>query len=297
MVEVKLEALDLSCADKDIYVAVRVGTSERLSRLAAEKSYKFPKSALGEKGDRKYGKVDIFKRVGSTTIGVRHDPKVAAQEVEVPIGGDGKVSFRVTLAEAEPLAKSDQETSKHIQNAKSYVDEHNLEMVLSDAMQAVLRERPSNPRQFIAEKMTNSEGAYRRIPGDGGVPLAPAEATEEKSAEQEAPAKAAEDDPKEEGKDVGAALSGLAAASVSGEMASKLDSDKEEGKDVGAALSGLAAASVSGEMASKLDSDKEAPAAEAPAAEQPKEETKDVGAALSGLAAASVSGEVAGQLG
>jgi len=164
MVELKLEALDFANPEKDTYVAVRVGENQKLARLSASRTFKFPESALG---DRKFGKVDIFKRIGSASVGIRHDPDMQSQELQVPCNEGMKINFRVTLADKPiPSEKSGKENAPAMQEAKTYLMDHNLEMVLSDAMQAVLRERPKNPTQFICEKLQQSEGTYRRVPTD-----------------------------------------------------------------------------------------------------------------------------------
>jgi len=163
MVEVKLEALDFSNAAADTYVAVRIGDNQKLSRLSAARNFKFPQSAVG---DRKFGKIDVFKRVGSASIGIRHEEGMTLQELDVPCTGGSNMNFRVTLAGGEP-APTDKVAAKNLNpaldNAKSYLLEHNLEMMLSDAMQAVLREKPANPTQFLAERLLRNEGTHRRV--------------------------------------------------------------------------------------------------------------------------------------
>lgn len=55
--------------------------------------------------------------------------------------------------------------------ARDYLAEHNLEMVIKDAMQAVLRAKPANPREFICQKIKEGEGMYRN--GQGRAQIVP----------------------------------------------------------------------------------------------------------------------------
>lgn len=161
MVELKLEALDFDGSSNDTYIAVRVGESQKLSRLSALRNFKFPQSAVA---DRKWGKVDIFRKVGSASIGIRNDPDMMVQDLAVPCEGKN-MNLRVTLqsAAAAPVAdipSGKELASKAVVEAKGYLVQHNLEMLLSDAMQAVLREKPANPSQFLAERLAGSANTY-----------------------------------------------------------------------------------------------------------------------------------------
>jgi len=163
MVELKLEALDFeTLSPNDTYVAVRVGESQKLSRLSAVRNFKFPKNVVG---DRKYGKVDVFKRVGTGSVSIRNDGDSASQELALDCQG-ANMKFRVTLGgDTVPSDKPAKEAGPAVAEAKNYLMQHNLEMVLAECMQAVLRERPANPTAFIANKLNQSQGNYRRTPG------------------------------------------------------------------------------------------------------------------------------------
>merc|ERR1719159_1761328 len=117
MVELKLEALDFDNSAGDTYVAVRVGESQKLSRLSASRNFKFPEKALG---NRKFGKLDVFKRVGSASIEVRPDPDVAVQELQVDCNEGSKLNFRVTLIGGEPMA-SDKPAGKDLSSQQGLV--------------------------------------------------------------------------------------------------------------------------------------------------------------------------------
>lgn len=163
MVELDIEAVDFDGQTAETYIAVRVGDNQKLSRFGDKpRTFKFVESAVG---DRRFGKVDIFKKVGSASIGIRSEPSMMVQDLGVNCSDGAKINVRVSLkkgapSEAKPSGK--ETMSAAAIETKNYLTEHNLEMLLSDAMQAVLREKPSNPSQFLADRLTQSEGTYAR---------------------------------------------------------------------------------------------------------------------------------------
>jgi len=173
MVEVKLEPADGNGAMRDLYVALRIGETQKLTRASKARTYKFPSST---NSDRRYGKIEIFKRIGGCSVPI--DPASFGKScpVNVPLehsaaeldnktgmlfhmslcGDDG----RGTSAQEKPpnsARKADPNTNPKVVAAKEYVDEHNLEMRLADAMQAVLRERPADPAEFISARLAASK--------------------------------------------------------------------------------------------------------------------------------------------
>lgn len=179
MVDLTLEAIDLEskCSSKDMYVAVRVGEVQKLSKVSASRAYKFTKSAIGE---RRFGKVDLFKRVGSASIGIKPDTD-ATQEIRINVDADSW-GFRVLVGgtEAEVDKSAQKNISPKVNEAKAYLLEHNLEMRLSEAMQAVLREKPSDPAAFIAESLAKNAGQLTRPAPPSQAPApAPATSTEQ----------------------------------------------------------------------------------------------------------------------
>jgi len=162
MVELSLEALGFE-ETGDTFVAVRVGDSQKLARLSGERNFKFPQSAVGE---RKFGKVDVFKKVGTASIGLRHEDGMSVQEFDVACNSGTNINFRLKLA--DPSANAEKPPSKDaieqgMAEVKEYLQTHNLEMLLSDAMQAVLRERPANPSEYLAERIRTTNPAHRRV--------------------------------------------------------------------------------------------------------------------------------------
>jgi len=189
MVDVKLEALDLENPDANTYVAVRIGESQKLRKLSAEYNFKFNKDVCGT---RRFGKVDIFKKVGTASIAIIAETGEPVQEFEIdPSDNPGaKYKMRATIVgDAMTDKTTAKELSGSVLEAKDYLAEHNLEMVLKDAMQAVLRDKPANPREYISQKLKESEGMYRT--GQGRAQTAPEGATRPVEKEAEAAAAAA----------------------------------------------------------------------------------------------------------
>jgi len=166
MVELRLEPLDGEL-QKDYYVSVRVGEVQKLSRVNPSRGYKFPQAAIGE---RKFGKIEIFKKVGACSVGIIPESGVD-QEVRVDLEDKSNVRFRVLLngdqpAKPPPANVEDKPAAKvlnpKVTAAKAYLESHNLEMRLSEAMQAVLREKPEDPAAFVAEILKKSAGSVQK---------------------------------------------------------------------------------------------------------------------------------------
>lgn len=176
MIELQLDALDIDDAPKETFVAIRIGDTQKLSRLTSTRGYKFQEAAVG---DRKFGKVEVFRRVGSTSIGIRNSSGTAAtQEVSVDTNDAKPMNFRVQLgAKPEAQERRRQAAEKlsaspdnpKVQEAKLYLLEHNLEERLSEAMQAVLRDKPEDPAEFIAALLKKSSRDYKTL--NGGRPV------------------------------------------------------------------------------------------------------------------------------
>jgi hypothetical protein len=182
MVEIGLEAVKGENLPKDLYVSLRVGEAQKFMKANCDRSYKFPPSTLG---DRKYAKLEMFKRVGVCAIPVdtekmqgTHEAAVVVDErlVDVP---EKEVAYRVnvtglsgSLDSPSKPAASDKGAllDRRVASAKAYLDTHQLEQRLAEAMMAVLRDRPEDPGKFIAEKLTSGAGMLKKVaeaaPGD-----------------------------------------------------------------------------------------------------------------------------------
>jgi len=178
MVELKLDSVEELGLPKDCFVSVRVGDMQKLSRLAPTRMYRFPKSSSGD-GERRYGKIEVYQRIGASSVDV--DPlHEGERNILVSCGeaGFGQLQLRVEVASTQGLdkatlggsqnenrpqttpgaidsaaqAKKEKQATK-VKVAKDYLAKHGLETKLASAMQAVLRERPENPSEYIASRL------------------------------------------------------------------------------------------------------------------------------------------------
>lgn len=177
MVEICLETAAFEQFSRDHYLSVRVGEAQKLARLADRRSFRFPASAVGS---RKYGKVEIFQRVGSCNLCI--DPAMAEGKNECEVafngtvlkfnaevqdtseGGGGTRGGANKVASGGGEEKKKAEPSMAQQKAMDYLASHHLEVRLADAMQQVLRERPDDPGQFLADILTKNSGLVAKMP-------------------------------------------------------------------------------------------------------------------------------------
>jgi len=150
----------------ECYVSVRIGEHQKFSRLSEKRAFKFAQAPKDGRYSSRYGKIEIFRRIG--TCGLDVDPaREGLREVLVNCSeaGFGSVSMQVALdklGKAAPGGADDaapaaderpQVQSTRGQQAKDYLREHCLEVCLSDAVQAVLRERPADPIVMLVQKL------------------------------------------------------------------------------------------------------------------------------------------------
>lgn len=149
-------------------MSVRIGDNQKLSK-AGTRSFKFPKALVGQ---HRFGKIDIYRRLGGSSVVIDEAAVDCTQEVSIPCDGFGEdLKFRVELTPPEAVEKVialQSNLSKlkesRVTDAMGYLENHNIEMRLSDAMQACLRERPEDPAQFIAVRLLQNRGLFKKIP-------------------------------------------------------------------------------------------------------------------------------------
>lgn len=161
MVELRVDSLQASDVPHDCFVAVRLGEAQKLARLASTRVFRFPQAAA----DCRTGKIEVFRRLGGASIDVDAEDK-RLRKVSVncgekfPIGADGsrKIDLHIAVEESqddniEHKKKRDSSAkSVKVRTSKDYLRRHGVEAKLTEAMQAVLRERPENPTDFLAAK-------------------------------------------------------------------------------------------------------------------------------------------------
>jgi len=175
MVELKFDFPDGDRLSNENYVAVRIGEAQKISRIGSSRVYKFPKAAVG---NRRYGKLDFLKRVGSCTVcldgeaaqgGNTYHVKIDNAEIDfkakVVLADSDKPDKPAMLDESVPEKKGhDRPSTGKVAAAKAYLEKHHLEVRISDAMQAVLRERPEDPAAFLAQRLLDNAHLVAGLP-------------------------------------------------------------------------------------------------------------------------------------
>mmetsp|Transcript_101960 Transcript_101960/g.297361 ORF Transcript_101960/g.297361 Transcript_101960/m.297361 type:complete len:280 (-) Transcript_101960:221-1060(-) len=210
MVDLSLEAVNVDAIPPDLYLSLRVGESQKFTKASSSRDYKFAKAAVG---DRRYAKMEIYKRVGVCSMCIDKEKVEGTHEIAVPVDDsrldDGQVRYRVTLdsvpgehtVESRPPTR---DLSSKAAAAREYLDKHQLEQRLSQAMQAVLRERPEDPAAFVAQKLLSGVGVMTKVdpevqssappktpPAGDAAPGAGAKESQTKAAAPESQTKAA----------------------------------------------------------------------------------------------------------
>ncbi|CAK0794293.1 unnamed protein product [Prorocentrum cordatum] len=153
MVELRLEALDSGSLPKDCYVSMRVGDTQRLSKLAGTRTFRFPSGS-----EQRLGKIEIFKRIGACSIDV--EPAAhAGREVRIACTDNvGELGLRVHQEAGAATKQEVQDQSvaskgEKMKAYREYLSKHGLEVLISEAMSAVLRQRPDQPVDFLVERL------------------------------------------------------------------------------------------------------------------------------------------------
>merc|ERR1712178_275334 len=98
--------------------------------------------------------------MGSTAISI--DPLADMRNVVIPLSDDTSMGFKVDVGaddklKAQRRKEQDVKASAKADAAKDYLSHHCLEVRLSEAMAALLRERPENPAEFLSQQLLNSQ--------------------------------------------------------------------------------------------------------------------------------------------
>jgi hypothetical protein len=167
MVDLTLSSVIAASLPSNVYVAVRIGDTQKLGRLGNERLYKFPPSAVS---DHRFGKIEFLQRIGSCTVGIIPE-KDGDQEVELSLGS-GNLKFTVQLERPKghssqkvesdkPLLKPFASEKPKLTLAKKYLEEHDLERRLKDAVQEVISAMPEDPAAFIGQKLAGNNVVTR----------------------------------------------------------------------------------------------------------------------------------------
>jgi len=162
MVELKLDSFDVENLPSDCYASVRIGEVQKLSKLSPGRVFRFPQVADA----RRFGKIEVFQRIGQVNV----DVDIANEGMrDVVIGikdhDKGKKDMRLKVDVVASQGKKSEVPEKQgatkVKAAKDYLNKHGLEVKLSEAMQAILREKPDDPTGFLAARLLGETGSVR----------------------------------------------------------------------------------------------------------------------------------------
>mmetsp|Transcript_14559 Transcript_14559/g.33082 ORF Transcript_14559/g.33082 Transcript_14559/m.33082 type:complete len:417 (-) Transcript_14559:181-1431(-) len=167
-IEVKLDTLNpAEPLPNSLYVSVRVGEVQKLSKFCPSRVFRVPKAAAQE---RRHGKIEVFRRIGGASIAVDSGASALHQDVTIPLtDGSEDVQFKVGVSgygqeDLAELSKPPKESNPKVLAAKEYLQKHNFEIRLSEAMQELLRERPDDPAAFVAAKLMQNNYQVSQAP-------------------------------------------------------------------------------------------------------------------------------------
>eukprot|EP00929_Paragymnodinium_shiwhaense_P077352 TRINITY_DN3982_c0_g1_i11.p1 TRINITY_DN3982_c0_g1~~TRINITY_DN3982_c0_g1_i11.p1 ORF type:complete len:735 (-),score=193.84 TRINITY_DN3982_c0_g1_i11:216-2420(-) len=197
MVEICLDAVGGDAFPSDLFLSMRVGESQKFSRASKpSRVFKFPSNAIG---DKRFGKLEIYRRIGMCSIGIEADKMPGIHEVSVDVDDtrvlEGAMKYHLQLvapggkaakAPAEPAAapKENEAVSAKVAVAQEYLQKHQIELRLSDAMQALMHHRPEDPASFLAQRFLRGCGVTKRIDEAGNNTSADAIAKHSPAAEK-----------------------------------------------------------------------------------------------------------------
>lgn len=137
----------------DWFLAVRLGEVQKQARLVPLRIYRFPSISEG-------GSLDLLRRVG--TVPLQFAPG-KQQDIKLPCGDDAAAQFDFVVSygnSGQPASSSSstdcgklvKETAK-ADASRAYLQEHQLELMLAEAMREVMWHKPRNPRMFLSNYM------------------------------------------------------------------------------------------------------------------------------------------------
>lgn len=132
----------------DCFVAVKVGDELKQARFKPDRSYRF--GTVDGSKKPKSGRIDLFKQIGSCKI----DACTGTQEVKLTSTdkADSGVKLRVNIQNDEKVTSPKGQVREDLtRSAKEYLKGHQVEEMLSEAVKAILKDRPADPRAFIVQ--------------------------------------------------------------------------------------------------------------------------------------------------
>lgn len=180
MVEITFDAVAAHAVPKDLYLSMRIGETQKFAKAHQSKIFKFPGASVNE---RRWAKLEIYKRVGVCSLDVEPAKLQGTHEVMVQVDdnriADNMMKYHVNVSpstgtkrsvyEEERLDSHGEAMNDKVLSAHDYLDKYQLEQRISDAMRAVLRDRPEeDPGVLVANMLLSGAGKLTKI--DDGKP-------------------------------------------------------------------------------------------------------------------------------
>ncbi|KAF4671673.1 Creatine kinase S-type, mitochondrial, partial [Perkinsus chesapeaki] len=155
---------DASNVPEKAYLSIRVGETRRQAPLRLNEPFRFPSDS------QESCKVDLFTQVGSRQVSLHHFKDLGEQSesiaMENPDGGPS-IEISLTFKHTDPQVKQkkSQRQTRHqaALNAKKYLDDFQVQLLLQGMVQQLLTDRPADPLSFMAEyiQKRNTSSASR----------------------------------------------------------------------------------------------------------------------------------------
>mmetsp|Transcript_38139 Transcript_38139/g.89423 ORF Transcript_38139/g.89423 Transcript_38139/m.89423 type:complete len:655 (+) Transcript_38139:82-2046(+) len=165
MVDITLGTVNTDLS-KDLFLSLRVSDVQKFAKVSATKGYKFPASAVA---DKKYGRLEVYRRIGSSNIAI--DPAVVQglHELVVPVEDPTmpNLTFRYEMRKVDASTLQEKPNKPDLsvkqQEVQEYLVKHQIEQQMLEAMQALLRERPDDPATFISQRLLSGAGKSTKV--------------------------------------------------------------------------------------------------------------------------------------
>jgi len=177
--DVRVEAVD-GRLPEDCHISVRVGDVQKQTQYDAKKLYRFPEA-------RRFGKVDIYQRIGTCDLAWGADQPEMRTCKAIGSQGDTGIKLKLSVARSggtmqkgtdaiDPTAVKAAKAAQISGKAKVYLQDNDVEGILTGAMRALLKSMPNDAPTFLCNYITHHYNARNRT-GDASakeaVPVPP----------------------------------------------------------------------------------------------------------------------------
>lgn len=187
--EVRVEAETGAPLPDGSYIAVRIGDIQKQTLYDPRKVYRFPEA-------RRFGKIDLYSRVGTCDLVWGADQPEARVCKVVTADGDSGTRLKVHVSRPTGAAAKNAAANQIVQgaaadpavdsptkpsakgkdasaSAKRYLQEHDVEGILTGAMRALLKAMPEDAPGFLCNYITSRYAAKQeKGPGSKARPVA-----------------------------------------------------------------------------------------------------------------------------